>query len=51
MHPRNAVAHVAEMIRARFGLDFGGMRQAVLFDGLCRLDPDPEAAYKEEAWR
>ena len=44
MSPPNAVAHVAEMIRARFGLDFGGMRLAVLFDGLCRLDPDPEAA-------
>ena len=44
MKPPNAVAHVVELIRGRFGLDFGGIRQAVLFDGLARVDPDPDAA-------
>ncbi len=41
------IAHLAELIRARFGLDFAGMRQPVLADGLARVDPDPEAAALE----
>ena len=42
--PLNAVTHVMDLIRVRFGLDFGGMRHPVLLEGLARLAPDVDAA-------
>ena len=42
--PLNAIVHVIDLIRTRFGLDFGGARHSVLLEGLARLDPDLEAA-------